>query len=309
MQLSQANFAQAVHFINTAARRLDQLIFAYHFQDGSAEAVLDELARYQNEDGGFGRALEPDFRLESSSPLASTVALQIIQALPKPVGQPMVNRAIGYLLTAFDDHRGYWPAVPEAINQVPHAPWWTFDPAKGGAAPETPANPSAEVVGYLHIYPHQVRPDFLALVTERVIAYLADHAPSLSMFELRCYQRLVKALPQPEREQVAGHLQSAILNLVEPDPAAWAGYVAQPLEFVHSPQSPLYQPLRQAVEANLDYTIEAQVEDGSWPPKWSWGEDYSETWPTARQEWAGHLTVETLTILKAFGRLEAPSIS
>src|SRR5690606_32729227 len=36
-------------------------LFEYAFGEGSRERVWEELERYQNEDGGFGRALEPDF--------------------------------------------------------------------------------------------------------------------------------------------------------------------------------------------------------------------------------------------------------
>ena len=304
MKLSVTNFENASRFIKTQARGLERALFEHHFEAGSADAVLAELARFQNEDGGFGRSLEPDFRLADSSPLATSVAFQVLRELDTPTDQPLVQDGIAYFLKTLDANRNRWPAVPETVNGVPHAPWWTFDAAEGKVSPETPANPSAEIVGYLHAYAELVPPDFLAAVTDQVIAYLEAGHSSMAMFDLHCYRRMVKELPQAQQARVMAILQPAIANLVETDPAAWAGYVAQPLEFVKSPHSPFYDSLREATEANLNYTLQAQAEDGSWPPKWSWGDSYPDTWPVVRQEWAGVLTVETLLILAAFDRIE-----
>jgi hypothetical protein len=304
MRLSTTNFEKARRFIKTQARALDRSLFEHHFEGASAGAVLTELARYQNEDGGFGRSLEPDFRLEASSPLATSVAFQMLRELAAPADHPLARNGIAYFLKTFDGVRGGWQAAPQAVNAVPHAPWWTFDEAEGKVSPETPANPSAEIAGYLYAYAELVPPDFLAAVTGRVINHLEANHGAMAMFDLHCYRRMADELPQPQQDQVLALLRPAIANLVERDPAAWAGYVAQPLEFVKSPDSPYYSSLREATEANLDYAIQTQAEDGSWPPKWSWGDSYPDIWPTARQEWAGVLTVETLRILEAFDRID-----
>ena len=71
-RLSRADFDRAKRFISAHARPLDRSLFVYHFQSGPADDVMAELVRFQNEDGGFGRGLEPDFRLGASSALATT---------------------------------------------------------------------------------------------------------------------------------------------------------------------------------------------------------------------------------------------
>ena len=58
------------------------------------------------------------------------------------------------------------------------------------------------------------------------------------------------------------------------------------------------------VQAHLDYQIDHQTPEGTWDPVWTWGDFYPEVWPQARQEWRGHLTLETLTSLQAFGRIQ-----
>ena len=64
-------------FINTQGRPLERALYSYHFDDGSAEAVLAELGHYRNDDGGFGHGIEPDLQTPDSSVLGTTVALQI----------------------------------------------------------------------------------------------------------------------------------------------------------------------------------------------------------------------------------------
>ena len=54
---------------------------------------------------------------------------------------------------------------------------------------------------------------------------------------------------------------------------------------------------------NLDYVIETQASDGAWEPTWHWGGVFAREWEQAKQEWRGHLTLEMLTTLRAYGRI------
>ena len=63
MKLAADRFQAARQFVEDHARPVDKAWFAYHFEDGSAVAVLEELAAFQNADGGFGHGLEMDFRI------------------------------------------------------------------------------------------------------------------------------------------------------------------------------------------------------------------------------------------------------
>ena len=52
---------KAIKYITENARPLELAVFRYFFEEGSNKDVIDELSRFQNADGGFGHALEPDF--------------------------------------------------------------------------------------------------------------------------------------------------------------------------------------------------------------------------------------------------------
>ncbi len=60
-QFSQGAFEKAKNYLYTYGRPLDQRRFEYHFEGGSQAAVLEALTAFQNGDGGFGKALEPEF--------------------------------------------------------------------------------------------------------------------------------------------------------------------------------------------------------------------------------------------------------
>ena len=70
-QLSPEAFCRARHFLKAEARPLDRALFEHRFEKAPAQVVLNALDAYQNEDGGFGRALEADLRTPTSSALAT----------------------------------------------------------------------------------------------------------------------------------------------------------------------------------------------------------------------------------------------
>ena len=71
-------FDRARSHIADHARELDRARYGFHFEEGPASDVIAALAGYQNADGGFGNALEPDFRLPDSSPMATSHGFHVL---------------------------------------------------------------------------------------------------------------------------------------------------------------------------------------------------------------------------------------
>src|SRR5688572_15391098 len=122
--LSPENFQKAVNFIKQHGRPLEQAMVAHMFEDAHLDVVLDALAKYQNPDGGFGHALEPDVRTPDSSVIATTVALQNLRDLLVPEQHPLWRGAIRYLGATYDADKHLWWSVPADVSKAPHAPWW-----------------------------------------------------------------------------------------------------------------------------------------------------------------------------------------
>ena len=79
--LSRVAFDRALDFVKAQARPLDRALFEHRFEGAAAERVIAELARFQNDDGGFGHALEPDLRTPTSSALATELGLRTLEEL------------------------------------------------------------------------------------------------------------------------------------------------------------------------------------------------------------------------------------
>lgn len=65
----------AKQFVLQNARPIDLAVYKYFFENGSNKTVIEELLKYQNQDGGFGNGLEADYWNPNSSPIATNDAI------------------------------------------------------------------------------------------------------------------------------------------------------------------------------------------------------------------------------------------
>ncbi|WP_064093550.1 hypothetical protein [Rossellomorea aquimaris] len=302
MKLSTIQWDKVKTYIIHHARPLEQNLFAYLFESGAKENVITELARFQNSDGGFGQSIEPDFRLTISSPLATTIGLQIAKTIDLSKNHQIVINAMNYLSQTYDEKLRGWNAVPPEVNDVPHAPWWHFDHDQGHCGVQsTWANPNAEIVGYFHYYqPEEPR---LKSWTQTALTELKDLSFPYGMHDFLCYQRLLDCITGDLRQSILDLLSLSVRNTVCTDPNQWNEYVAKPLQFASSPTSPFYPLLKEEVELQLNVEIQNVHEDGYWQPNWSWFGQYNETWEIAEKEWRGIVTLEMLRVLNRFDKI------
>ena len=305
-RLTQEAFTRARAFIYEFARPLERATFAHEFEDGSVDAIFETLAFFQNTDGGFGNAMEPDLRLPDSSVLATTVGLQVLREYDAGVDHPLVQGAMRYLMSTYDAEYGVWPIIPPTADSAPHAPWWGYSDDIAGSWGGFLANPRAEIVGYLHDYAELVPDALRDQLTAAALTHLSRKASDLEMHDLYCYVRFLEteALPTAVRTSLSAKLEPIVDRLVVTDPAEWDKYVLTPLEIVDRPESPFADGLSEAIAENLDFAISRQAENGAWEPRWSWGDAFPEVWSQAKLDWCGVITVRMLRIISCFGRLE-----
>ena len=308
-QLSHEAFGRARQFLVAQARPLERALFEHRFEGAAVGGVLAELTHFQNEDGGFGQALEPDLRTPSSSALATGIGLRMLRELRCPTGHPMVDKAVAYLIATYDDETQVWPVVPSDTNSFPHAPWWhdedgslvqLFDGFR--------IIPRALIVGSLHHFSALVPTNWLDGVTEETVRYIemvevlgggggSDLEYVISLAETNSF-------PQYYAARLKTRIKKAIPAAVVRDPTKWGSYCVPPLRIVPSPKSLGADLIQNELQMHLDYQIAHQTPEGTWDPIWSWGNSYPEVWEQAKLEWRGHLTLEAVTQLRAFGRIE-----
>ena len=301
-QLTQAAFQRAKDFIMDHGRALDQKRFEFHFEDGSADAVLAALSPYQNDDGGFGHSLEPDIRTPASSAIVTTIGFQILREIQAPVDHILVRKGIQYFIDTYDEFQQVWHIVPPEVDGAPHAPWWNYESTTESFG-RFLVNPRAEIVGYLHEFGDGVPTQLLKTLTTAVLEHLDSLPDEMEMHDTLCCVRLAETEALPGRDKIWAKLARTATHGVARNTEQLTAYVLKPLWLVPSPESPLAAGLKAEVEMNLDFEIGQQGEDGSWSPNFSWDDQYPEAWRSAKKEWQSRITVDTLKTLKNFGRI------
>jgi len=283
-------FERASDFIWRNARLIERRRFAFHFLDGQKSSVLAALRPYQNPDGGFGNALEPDSRCPDSTPLAVMTAFYILDELDA-FDDPMELRACDYLETITTGDGGI-PFTLPVINNYPHTPWMGTDDPN----PPASINPTADIAGLL--LKHKIQHPWL----EKAVPFCWQaQDPGRDGFHdiLPAVQFLTNS---PDAERAAPILQAIKDTILQENLVIFdrntEGYVKFPLDWAPAPQH-IFRSLfsDEQIETDLQALISAQQDEGGWPINWPPVSTASEC------EWRGVKTLENLLILKHYGKM------
>lgn len=285
---------RAREFILGNARLLDRKRFAFRFEAGAAESVVAALRPYQNVDGGFGNALEPDMRCAASQPVSTELALEILDEVGE-LHQELVHRCCDWLSSVTTSEGGI-PFVLASVEQGPHAPWWK---ATGKAS----LNPTAGIAGLLQ--KHAVRHPWVTVAVEYCWRHLeGESLDQVIPDDAISILRFLEWTPERERANAAFDALGALIRsrLVAYDPQA-TGYVKMPLEFATSPDRMAYRLFdSNTITTHLDELAQRQQADGGWPISWT------PPSPAAICEWRAFVTIKWLAVLDRYGRLhEGPA--
>ncbi len=283
--------------------------FRHAFEGAAAGEVLDALCAYQNGDGGFGRALEPDCRAPDSSVLATMMALRVLHELAVPAEETLLISAVDWLRAHLhtDLDGSVWPFLPPQAEAHPHAPWW--NQAEPGELARTfggfRVNPRAEIVGRLWHWPELLPEGLLAQLTlEARDSMLAGlEKGDVNGHAAAAVFAGTLDIAGDHRLPVLEYLADVLPGRVQTTPDEFAQYGLNPLMVAPTPEHPLAHALEEPLSTALLHLITSQAEDGSWGPGWNWLGQFPEDWPTAEAEWRSALTLDALLTLKAWGRL------
>lgn len=311
-RLSTERYLQARAFIYDHGRPLERLLFEHDFERAPVWPVLDSLAEYQNDDGGFGNGLEPDSLTPASGALATSVGLALMARVSAPASHPAVRATYQYLRATIDPASRVWRIVPAAAADAPHAPWWEQEGLEERFNGYR-LNPKADIVAQLYAlgdpglrpWLDELAADVVTTVTEFLSAGAGnEQTGALEMHDLIATVRLLDA------EGLAPALKAELRTLLAPVAvaavrSAGAGYGLKALAVAPRPDSELAQVLSEEVQAQLDELIIEQADDGAWWPAWSWGSQvHGAPGARSRLAWAGVLTLEALRSLQAFERID-----
>lgn len=301
--LSDYDFDLAAQYILNNGRYLEKLLYEHYFIAPCDSKIIKALEMYQNKDGGYGNALEPDFRLPHSSPMATSLALRYLKDLEKnDAYRDQVEKAITYLESTFRESIMGWEPVSKMVNVFPHAPWWY----RMDEIETISGNPSAELTAYIFEfkeYTNELKPDNLV---EFYVSQL-ENMLQFEEHEIYCYIMLYDVLPLSFKDRMKSKLIEAYEELVSTEKQEWSKYVPYPLKFIGLINESVFPISDSLLDENLDYIIGLIEENGHVAPTWKWTE-FEDEWEIAKREWTGKLTLDHLILLKRFSRIEKFSL-
>lgn len=307
MELSALEFERIQGWIHRNARPLDFARWRYHFEEGPREDVLKALAAYQNLDGGFGHALEPDSWNPASSPLQTSTAVALLDGIGfDDAGHPILQGILKYLHSGCDFADGRWRLTVPSNDLFAHAPWWSW----GSDAPDrSDFNPTAILVGFLLRFDDCTSDAYAKTVDlARVLLDAFLDGEPLDFHPLACVISLLDAVAMAGLQDDLPHAKAAAAArrradaLIVRDPAQWTGYSCRPSWFVRASDSPFLPGNEAILEQELDYLLETRNAQGLWDISWTWGA-YPREFAISEKWWKADLALRNLRLLRDFDRL------
>ncbi|MGM0640325.1 MAG: hypothetical protein ACQESN_02730 [Thermotogota bacterium] len=290
--------------IKELGRDLEYYRYLYFYENGKSIDIINELEKYQNEDGGFGNALEPDIRMPHSSATATSVAFQIMKEINYKNCDNIVKSTIKYLENTFDYDNKRWYAANEKVNDFPRAPWWDFlEDEKMTVIDYSFGNPTAELVGFLLDHKDKIKKIDIEKQKDLLIEKLIEKDNANSEHEIYSYLRLYNSLNEKDKKKIYLPLYEAINSLVVYDESKWKEYVPQPVHFLQVVEDNEYFGIKkEELLKNLEYISEQIRKYGYLKINFEWGR-MKKDFEIAKNEWVGIFTLQALKALDKFNYL------
>lgn len=299
-------YTAAKKFILKNSRPLNMARWNYLFEDGSKEDVIKVLKTYQNDDGGFANALEPDCWNINSTPLQTWVATQIIKEINlDDKNHPIIKGILDYLSSKdeFDGHRWHGLNTVVTNDNYPHAPWWSYRQKQ-----ESTYNPTASLIGFILKYAEKDTAIYRSAceLSKEAYNYFKKNFPLESMHESACFVELYHYMKECsifnllDMEEFKKLLQKQIKQVITYDTKIWStDYICKPSLFINSKSSDFYLENKEICDFEYEFILKTQNEDGSWGVTWDWN-DYPEQWAISKNWWQSDIIIKNIKYIREF---------
>lgn len=300
-------FEKAKRFVYRNARPLELALWKFHFENGTAEEVLNVLSMYQNDDGGFAYAIEPDCWNVNSTPIATWMATQKLYEIGfEDKNHPIIKGILKYLDSGKDFADGKWYNTVASNNDYPHAIWWHCENTTG----EPSDNPTVSLAGFILKFAD--KDSSLYAKACEIVAKAADEFISSNeneMHKVRCYLNLYSYCEDIPEFNVfdLNAFKDKLIKMADEsvckEPEKWfTDYVTKPSMFFERKMSIFKLIDTQLAEKEADMLLTTQLADGSYPVTWIWHNDYNEYHISANW-WKSNMIIQNMLYLKYFSRI------
>ncbi len=309
MKLTTEQYGTIRRWLYRNARPLDLARWRYHFEGGSEDEVLLALSAYENPDGGYGHALEPDCWNVSSSPMQTWWATQFIKEIKlENAKNPNIQGIIDYLGNGHSYEADRWLNTIPTNNDYPGAPWWRYNP---GSEVYRGFNPSVALAGFILKYANRDTVLFqkaVAIIQEAATYFMTTEV-MIEMHELACFSELHGYLETTGRESLidfegfTDKLKKLVYETIEHDSLKWATeYCCKPSHYCRGKNSIFYEENRSVIEQELDMILNTLNEEGVWDVTWQWG-CYDKEFAVSSRWWQANIAITNMIMLRDFERI------
>ena len=297
------------NWMHRNAREVELCLWKVLFEEGAPISVANALLAYQNDDGGFGHALEADNWNPGSTPIAICTAIKYMKMAGfYDYSHPAYQGIIRFLRSGvYRNETGWLFNIPEN-NDWPRAPWWTY--SKEENKKEYVGVTSSLNAFILRSFPQSDSLYVRAVEEAHILLARLESGEIQGDMEL---EGLVDLLHAINANNIGGfdsdRLLEEIMNLsknsVCTDPSRWNEYVKRPSSVVTAWDLKLNFELMEATNVEIDWTLKNRGTDGVWPITWKWYgmEQYDREFVLSENWWKAMVAIEKVIFLKKFGQV------
>ena len=296
-------FSKACGFVYKNARPIDLLRWQYHFENGSKEAVLNALAAYQNEDGGFAHALEADSWNLNSSPIQTWTATEILREIGcTDRDNAIIKGILRYLASGSDFDGDIWLNSIKSNNDFPHASWWHVE----NDSYDKTYNPSACLAGFIIRFADK-QSELYRLechVAKEACEHLLNENSFDEMHLLPCYIRLMQYCEEVgetgviDLDALKARLVRGVDKCITRDTDKWkTSYICKPSQLFDSKDSVFYSGNEDIARYECEFIEDSQLGDGSWSIPWKW-KDYPAEWAISKNWWKSTVIILNMLYMR-----------
>ncbi|QAA32354.1 hypothetical protein [Clostridium manihotivorum] len=295
-------------WIHRNARELEVAIWKFHFENGTKEDVINALIYYQNEDGGFGNAIDPDNWDVNSSPYATLFALNILKDIEfDDMQHPIYLGIKKYIDTELNFPEGCTFTVITNRN-YPHASFHNYDENYNKI------ESTGVILGFSsfiidHYRDSKTYPAVMELMEKMIEKLFSDEHGDMGPTG---YISLVNSMKQAQLEgydydKLELRLKELVNGSIQRNPEQWCYYGYRPSDYIKSKDSIFYQGNEEIINVELDFLHDTLPQNDVWPISWSWFENndkYPKEAVISLNWWKATKAIERARFLKSFMRIQ-----
>ena len=294
--LTKVQFNRMDCWMQINARPYDRAKWNYLFNGGSKDAIVEEMLKYQNADGGMGSGFEADVLCPLSAAIPTAEAIFQAYEYDLDCSADWFKTILRYFENSVQNIPKYWEDSPKEAMDYPHAPWWNYAPCT-----VFNPNPCAVVASAFIRYGTECQKKLGLKIAEDCFKLLKsnDFCGDHDSLNMQALVEQLYAINSPLiNDEILASMSRRIIDNTCFDSSKWRDYAFHP-----SPSSLWYHDVESGIEDTINFFLDTINEEGVWEPNFSWGID-SDISRKVTENWKGYITVKRAKTLLNFGRIE-----